>query len=81
MKIRNRAEYDAAALRANALSDAPEGAPAAEELAELVAALREWTEVHEGEQCHGPEPLEGLTRPDDMSISGLPGNIGRLHKG
>ncbi|AOO81330.1 hypothetical protein [Bosea vaviloviae] len=78
--IANKAEYEAAAARANALSDAPEGSPAAQELATLVAELRQWDEAHKGENSHGPEPVAGLNRPDDMSVSGLPGNIGKLKK-
>lgn len=81
MRIADRTEYDAAATRANALSDAPEGTPQADELAMLVAALKAWDEDHGGETSHGPEPVEGLTRPDDMTVSGLPGNIGKLHAG
>jgi hypothetical protein len=79
MNIRDKAEYDAAATRANAISDAPEGTPEARELARLVAAIRAWDEAHKGEQSHGPEPVSGLTRPDDLSVSGLPGNLGKLH--
>lgn len=78
--INDKSEYEAAAARANALSDAPEGSPAAEELAALVADLRRWDDDHKGEQSHGPEPVEGLTRPDDMSVSGLPFNLGKLTK-
>lgn len=80
MEITNKAEYDAAATRANALSDAPEGTPQARELAGLVSAIRAWDEAHEGEHASGPEEVTGLTRPDDMSISGLPGNLGKLMK-
>jgi hypothetical protein len=78
MPLRTKAEYEAAALRANALSDAPEGSPAAEELATLIADLRAWDETHKGEHMNGPEPVDGLNRPDDMSICGLPGNLGKL---
>lgn len=80
MKISNRDEYEAAASRANALSDAPEGSAAAGELAELVAALRVWDEEHKGENSHGPDPVQGLNTPDDLSVSGLPGNVGKLHQ-
>ena len=79
MPIQTRTEYEAIALRANALSDAPEGSPAAEELSALIADLRAWDETHKGEHKNGPEPVDGLNRPDDMSISGLPGNLGKLH--
>lgn len=81
MRISDRTEYGAAATRANALSDAREGTPQAAELAMLVAALKAWDEEHSGENNHGPEPVDGLTRPDDMTISGLPGNIGKLRAG
>lgn len=79
MDITNKAEYDAAATRANAISDAPEGTPEARELAGLVAAIRAWDEAHSEDQSHGPEHVSGLTRPDDLSVSGLPGNLGKLH--
>jgi hypothetical protein len=78
MPLRTKAEYEAAALRANALSDAPKGSPAAEEWGTLIADLRMWDEMHKGEHKNGPEPVEGLNRPDDMSVSGLPGNLGKL---
>jgi hypothetical protein len=80
MKITTPGEYEAALARAKALSDAPEGTPAGAELFELVAALRAWDEIHKGESANGPEPVDGLTRPDDMTISGLPFNIGKLTK-
>ena len=80
MRISNREEYEAALARANALSDAPEGSAQAAEFAELEAALRTWNEARQGENSHGPEEVEGLLRPDDLPISGLPGNIGKLHK-
>lgn len=54
-------------------------APDALELAGLVAAIRAWDEAHKGEQSHGSEQVSGLTRPDDLSVSGLPGNLGKLH--
>lgn len=79
MKISNHDEYNAAVARASSLSDAPEGSPAAAEHAELMAAIRAWDEAHKGENSHGPEPVVGLTRPDDLSVSGLPGNLGKLH--
>lgn len=80
MQITSRAEYDAATTRANAISDASEGTPQAQELARLVAAIRVWDEAHEAKHAHGPEEVTGLTRPDDFSISGLPGNLGKLKK-
>ncbi|MDU0343718.1 hypothetical protein [Bosea rubneri] len=79
MLIENHDEYEAAAARANALSDAPEGSEAAEELAELVAALREWDArrepASEGQE-HNPSPSTNQ-RPDDLPFSGLPRNLGR----
>lgn len=80
MKIKDKADYDAAAKRANAISDAPEGTPAARELAGLVGAIRAWEEAHKGENANGIEDASSLTRPDDLSISGLPGNLGKLYK-
>lgn len=77
----SKAEYDAAATRANAISDAQEGSPEAHEHAKLVAAIRAWDEKHKGEQSHGPEEVSGLTRPDVMSVSGLPGNLGKADQG
>lgn len=52
MKISDQDEYEAAASRANAVSDAPEGSAAAE-LAELVAALRVWNEEHRAKTVMG----------------------------
>lgn len=78
MKISNHDEYEAAVARASALSDAREGSAAAAEHAELTAALRAWTEAHKGENSNGPEPIVGLNTPDDLSVSGLPGNLGKL---
>ncbi|MEI5668318.1 hypothetical protein WBO78_24355 [Bosea sp. CCNWLW174] len=81
MVIQNHTEYAAAAERANALSDAPEGSEAARELATLIAALRKWDEDHAGENAHGPEtnpePGSNVSR-DDLPVSGLPGNLGKL---
>lgn len=81
MFIQNHTEYAAAAERANALSDAPEGSEAARELATLIEALRKWDEEHAGENAHGPEtnPEPGSNfSPDDLPVSGLPGNLGKL---
>lgn len=82
MQIENNDEYEAAAARANALSDAPEGSKAAAELAELVAALRQW-EASREPQGHRPEdnPVPGTNQsPDDLPFSGLPGNLGKLRE-
>ncbi|WID98818.1 hypothetical protein QO058_11540 [Bosea vestrisii] len=81
MLIQSHTDYAAAAERANALSDAPEGSAAAEELKGLVAALRQWDEDHRGDQRNGPEanPEPGTNRsPDDLPVAGLPGNFGKL---
>lgn len=82
MLIQNQTDYAAAAERANALSDAPEGSKAARELAGLIEALRKWDEDHVGENAHGPEanpePGSNLSA-DDLPISGLPGNLGKLN--
>lgn len=79
VKISNRGEYEAANARASSLTDGPEGSAAAAEQTELTTALRAWDQAHKGENSQGPEPVEGLTRPDDFSVSGLPGNLGKLH--
>ncbi|MGX1787029.1 hypothetical protein ACWIGM_09845 [Bosea sp. NPDC055332] len=84
MLIQNHTEYAAAAERANSLSDAPEGSEAARELAVLIEALRKWDEDHAGENAHGPEasPEPGNNiSPDDLPVSGLPGNLGKLKAG
>lgn len=80
MTISNHAEYGAAVERASALGDAPRGSPQAEELQRLTAEIRRWDEDHKGENAHGPEPADGLLRPDDLPFSGLPGNLGKLRK-
>lgn len=80
MTIRDRSEYEAAAARAHALSDAPEGSPQAYELARLIIDLKAWDEEREGGLSHSPEVVDGLTRPDDWTVSGLPGKIGKLRK-
>lgn len=80
MKISNYDEYKAAVARASSLSDAPEGSPSGAEHADLTAAIRAWDEEHKGQNSHGPEPAEGLNRPDDLGVSGLPGNLGKLRK-
>lgn len=81
MPINNRAEYEQAIARANALSDAPEGSQQAQERAELAADLRAWDEKHRGENAHGPDSDTdvSLESPDDMSVSGLPFNLGKLN--
>ncbi|MCV9937698.1 hypothetical protein OIU35_15190 [Boseaceae bacterium BT-24-1] len=81
MLIQSYTEYAAAAERANAISDAQEGSEEAAELANLIAAIRQWDEDHAGENSHGPEanPEPGTNRSlDDLPIAGLPGNLGKL---
>lgn len=82
MRIESKDEFDAAAARANALSDVAEGTPAADELAELIAAIRDW-EARREPEGHRPEedPEPGTNRsPDDLPFSGLPGNLGKLRE-
>ncbi|MGW9333409.1 hypothetical protein [Bosea sp. NPDC055594] len=82
MRIESKEEFAAAAARANALSDAAEGTPAADELAGLVAAIRDW-EARRKPEGHGPEenPEPGTNRsPDDLRFTGLPGNLGKLRE-
>lgn len=82
MRIESKEEFDAVAARANALSDAAEGTPAADELAELIAAIRGW-EARREPEGHGPEenPEPGTNRsPDDLPFSGLPANVGKLRE-
>lgn len=81
MPITNRAEYEQALARAHALSDAPEGSAQAEERAALAAELRAWDDAHRGENAHGPDSDTdvSLDSPDDMPVSGLPGNLGKLN--
>lgn len=81
MRIESHTEYAAAAERANALSDAPEGSDAAGERAVLIEALRKWDREHARENVHGPEddPEPGSNdNPDDLPVAGLPGNLGKL---
>lgn len=71
MNIKDMAEYGSAAIRANAISDPPDGTHEARELARLL--LRALDEAHRGD---GPELVSVLTRPDDLTPSELPGNLG-----
>lgn len=48
--------------------------------AELIAAIRTWDEQHKGEQSRGREKVSGLTRPDEMAVSGLLGSLGKQTK-
>lgn len=80
MTLKNHEEYEAAVQRAAALSDAPAGSPQAIEFQQLTAEIRQWNEAHKGENSHGPEPSDGLLKPDDLPFSGLPGNLGKLHE-
>jgi hypothetical protein len=69
MPITNRAEYE------------QEGSAQAEERAALAAELRAWDDAHRGENAHGPDSDTdvSLDSPDDMPVSGLPGNLGKLN--
>ncbi|WP_336812389.1 hypothetical protein [Bosea sp. MMO-172] len=80
MTLKTHEEYEAALQRAAALSDAPPDSPQATEFQQLTAEIRRWNEAHKGESSHGPEPSEGLLKPDDLPFSGLPGNLGKLNK-
>ena len=75
MNIKDTAEYDAAAIRANALMDARDGIPEEGDLARL-SASRVGGSSKGGEHFRGPELVSDLTRPDDLTVSGLPGNLG-----
>lgn len=78
MTLTNHEEYEAAVQRAATLSDAPEGSAEAAEFQHRTAEIRHWNEEHKGENTHGPEPTDGLLKSDDLSFSGLPGNLGKL---
>lgn len=80
MTIATREEYRAAVNRAAALSDAPAGSEEASERERLTAEIRDWYEAHKGENATGPEQDQSLLRPDDLPFSGLPGDLGKLHK-
>lgn len=80
MHIANHDQYNAAVRRAAALSDALPNSEEGLEFQRLTAAIRDWDEAHKGENAHGPEPDQSLLRPDDLPFSGLPGNLGKLHK-
>ncbi len=80
MHIANHDEYNAAVQRAAALSDALPKSEEGLEFQRLTSAIREWDEAHKGENAHGPELDQSLLRPDDLPFSGLPGNLGKLHK-
>lgn len=80
MTITTHADYRAAVERAAAISDAPEGSETAHEFKRLTSEIFQWDEAHKGESAHGPEEDQSLLRPDDLPFSGLPGNLGKLHK-
>jgi hypothetical protein len=80
MAISNHEEYRAAVERAATLSNAPQGSPAETEFKTLKTEIRRWDEEHKGDNSHGPEPVEGFIRSDDLPFSGLPGNLGKLRK-
>lgn len=80
MTITDHHAYRAAVERAAALSDAPAGTAESEEFQRLTAEIRAWDDAHKGDNSHGPEPADGLLKPDDLPFSGLPGNLGKLEK-
>lgn len=80
MRISNQDEYQAAVQRAAAVSDAPSDSEEGREFQRLTSAIRDWDEAHKGENASGPEPDQSLLRPDDLPFSGLPANLGKLHK-
>lgn len=86
--IRTVNDYEIAMIEIQELSGAPEGSPEERRLIELVEAAEAWDRGKGGEvagdvvpeHAHGPEPVDGLNRPDDLSVSGLPFNLGKLNK-
>jgi len=74
MRISSKSDYDAAAARAAALDDAPEGTPAAAERATLREALRRWDQ----DQAGGDGDQGAALTKDDLPFTGLPGNLGKL---
>lgn len=80
MTLRNEVEYQAALARAFAMTDAPPESVEYAERAGLLAEIRAWEASRGGEAKHGPEPVAGLTRPDDWNVSGLPGSLGKLKR-
>ncbi|CAH1699643.1 conserved hypothetical protein [Hyphomicrobiales bacterium] len=80
MRIANHEEYQAAVHRAAALSDALPDSEQGREYQRLISEIREWDDAHKCQNAHGPERDEGLLTPDDVAVTGLPGNLGKLHK-
>lgn len=80
MRIANHEEYQAAVHRAAALSDALPDSEQGREYQRLVGEIREWDEAHKGQNAHGPEEDDGFLTADDMAVTGLPGNLGKLRK-
>jgi len=80
MSIANHDEYQAAVHRAAALSDALPDSEQGREHQRLVGEIREWDEAHKGQKAHGPEEDDGFLTGDDMALTGLPGNLGKLRK-
>ena len=61
MRITTAEAYTAAAARIQSLSDAKEGSPQAEELAELIAAVRQW-DARKSSLGQGDASAPGNTR-------------------
>jgi antitoxin component HigA of HigAB toxin-antitoxin module len=74
-RITTEDEYRAALER---IAELGEAASDSEELAALVAETSAWeAKAHRSESW---PPPEGITSPDDLPFSGLPGNLGKLKK-
>lgn len=79
MRIASHEDYQAAVHRAATLSDALPDSEQGREYQRLLSEIREWDDAHKGQNAHGPEE-DGFLTPDDMAVTGLPGNIGKLRK-
>lgn len=86
--INSQGEYEAALAEIQRLSAAPADSRKEARLNAIIAAAEAWDRGKGGEvagdlepdHSHGPEPVDGLNRPDDLSVSGLPFNLGKLNK-
>lgn len=81
MRIASHEEYQAAMHRAAALSDALPDSEQGREYRRLISEIRDWDEAHKGQNAHGPEQYDGSLTSDEMAVTGLPGNLGKLRKG
>ena len=86
--INSQRDYEAAMAEIQRLVGAPADSLKEARLKALVSAAEAWDRGKGGEvagdvepdHSHGPENVEGLNRPDDLSVSGLPFNLGKLNK-